>query len=77
MKLVIARMSVKERESLARTPAGRMEDLKYTLGVEIRNQYGLWRGNEKLTVAACGQPCHPDDASMEIIRATWRALQPK
>ncbi len=31
--------------------------------------------SSRLTVSACGQPCHPDDASMRIIEAVWQALQ--
>ena len=44
-------------------------------GTGIRNHYGLWRGNDKLILSACGKPCHPDDASMVIIEAVWQALQ--
>jgi hypothetical protein len=46
-------------------------------GMGIRNHYGLWRGNDKLIVAACGSPCHPDDASQKIIEAVWRKLNEK
>lgn len=42
-------------------------------GTWIRNRYGLWRGNEKLILSACGFRCHPDDASMAIIEALWEA----
>src|SRR5690349_20663002 len=35
-------------------------------GTWIRNRYGLWRGNDKLILSACGFPCHPDEASMKI-----------
>lgn len=42
-------------------------------GTGIRNRYGLWRGNEKLILSACGFRCHPDDASMKIIEALWEA----
>jgi Domain of unknown function (DUF6794) len=44
------------------------------LGLSIRNRYGLWRGNDKLILSACGYQCHPDDASMKIIEAVWQAL---
>jgi hypothetical protein len=44
------------------------------LGLWIRNRYGLWRGNEKLIVSACGFQCHPDDASAKIIEAAWQEL---
>lgn len=44
------------------------------LGTLIRNRYGLWLGNEKLMLAACGYSRHADDASMPIIREAWQAL---
>jgi hypothetical protein len=44
----------------------------FGLGTSIRNRYGLWRGNEKLMISACGSPCHPDEASMTIIEAVWQ-----
>jgi hypothetical protein len=43
--------------------------------MRIRNRYGLWRGNDKLILSACGQPCHPDDASMKIIEAIWEEFR--
>ena len=49
--------------------------LHFGLGMRIRNRYGLWGGNDKLILSACGQPCHPDDASMKIIEAIWQELQ--
>ncbi|WP_456753598.1 DUF6794 domain-containing protein [Bradyrhizobium sp. USDA 4461] len=42
-------------------------------GTWIRNRYGLWRGNDKLILSACGFRCHPEDASMKIIEAVWQA----
>lgn len=48
--------------------------LHFELGTGIRNRYGLWRGNDKLILSACGFRCHPDDASMKIIEAVWEAL---
>lgn len=49
--------------------------LHFGLGLWIRNRYGLWRGNEKLIVSACGFRCHPDDASGKIIDAVWEELR--
>lgn len=45
----------------------------FGFGTWIRNRYGLWRGNDKLILSACGFRCHPDDASMKIIEALWEA----
>jgi hypothetical protein len=62
----------------ARVKITKKEDLiifHHGWGTGIRNYYGLWRGNERLILSACGQPCHPDDASMKIIEAVWQELQ--
>jgi hypothetical protein len=48
--------------------------LHFELGLWIRNRYGLWRGNEKLILSACGFRCHPDEASGKIVDAVWQAL---
>lgn len=42
-------------------------------GTGIRNEFGLWAGNQAL-MADCGVP-HPDDCSMVIIEATWARAQ--
>ena len=44
-----------------------------SLGLGIRNYYGLWNGNYSLLA-----DCHtdvPDGASMVIIEAVWQRLQ--
>src|ERR1700722_13354904 len=46
----------------------------FGLGLQMRNRYGLWRGNEKLALSACGFRCHPDDVSMKILEAVWQEL---
>lgn len=45
----------------------------YGLGVKIRNEYGLWDGNEAL-LNNCGTT-HPDDASMVILERVWQVLK--
>lgn len=46
--------------------------LHFTLGMWIRNNYGLWQGNKAL-LESC-RAFDPDGASMVIIRALWQAL---
>ena len=46
-------------------------------GTGIRNEFGLWKGNDSLIQSACGEQCHPDDASMKIIEAVWAKLHEK
>ena len=40
--------------------------------VNMRNEFGLWQGNEYLT-KSCGT-ANPDDASMVIVNEVWRRL---
>jgi hypothetical protein len=45
----------------------------YTLGLMVRNEFGLRKGNKSLMAE-----CHaedPDDASFVIIKAVWQKLQ--
>ena len=48
-------------------------DLHFSLGMVIRNAFGLHVPWSKL-LASCGV-AHPDDASDVIISKLWRALQ--
>ncbi len=43
------------------------------LGAWIRNNLGLWKGNESL-LESTGAP-NADDASMVIVEAVWRRLR--
>ena len=47
--------------------------LHHTLGRDIRNNFGLWRGNQDL-LNDCGKT-HPDDASHEILEALHKKLK--
>jgi len=51
--------------------------LHATLGVTIRNDFGLWSGNAALLKACGSETLHPDDASMVIIKAARRELRRK
>ena len=48
-------------------------DLHFTLGLAIRNAFGLHDLGSKL-IADCGV-VHPDDASGVIIKELWKKLQ--
>jgi hypothetical protein len=74
---IISLLPEKDRQLVK---AAKKEDLilyHHGWGTGIRNSLGLWRGNQKLLLSACGKPCHPDDASMKIIEAVWESLQNK
>lgn len=56
-----------------------LQDLHFSLAVQIRSQFRLWIGIEAL-MESCrstsgNQNLHIDDASMVIIRALWERLK--
>lgn len=71
---LLPRLYLSEKLMVMTTSEEDITSLHLGFGTMIRNRYGLWRGNEKLVLAACGWSCHPEDASMPIIRAVWQAL---
>jgi hypothetical protein len=72
---IVQRLPEKDKEFVRGTKKEDLIKFHHGWGTGIRNYYGLWRGNDKLIVSACGAPCHPDDASMVIIEAVWTALR--
>ncbi|NIX78020.1 DUF6794 domain-containing protein [Microvirga terricola] len=72
---LVSRLSAENKEILRKTKKDRLILFHHGWGTGIRNHYELWRGNAELIKAACGAPCHPDDASMKIIEAVWAKLQ--
>nr|WP_315467407.1 DUF6794 domain-containing protein [uncultured Undibacterium sp.] len=72
---LLSTMSAESKETVRKTKKDALILFHHGWGTGIRNHYGLWRGNNALIEDACGKPCHPDDASMVIIGAVWKALQ--
>ena len=70
----ILSLSDKEKEIVRNTPAGELDRFHYSLGIWIRNQFGLWRGNKELLKDCGSEKMHPDDASMVIIARVWGKL---
>lgn len=71
----VSRISLRETWTIKQTSEKDVVALYGIFGVQIRNRYGLWRGNDKLILSVCGFPCHPDDASMKIIESVWLKLR--
>jgi len=70
---LLAILSDTEKTYLRASSEADLEQFHFTLGVTVRQQFGLWRGNLALR-QSCG--ClHPDRASIAIIRATWERLR--
>jgi hypothetical protein len=65
--LLISSLSEKERQELINMPEEKLLTLHFTLGMYIRNTFGLLAGNMELLDACCpGWLQHPDEASMVI-----------
>jgi hypothetical protein len=72
---IISKTKKEEILTIINTPRTSLIKYHHSWGAGIRNAYGLWQGNPKLTRSACGGDCHPDTASMKIIEAVWDKLQ--
>lgn len=75
VKDLLSTMSDENKQLVKDTTKENLIRFHFGWGRSIRNHYGMWRGNDELIKAACGKPCHPDDASMVIIEAVWKALR--
>jgi hypothetical protein len=73
---LLAELSPTDRDRLRTLPEDSLWSLHLTLGLDIRNQYGLWRGNVAL-LQSCGQkpPYVPDTCSGLIIMRARERLQ--
>jgi hypothetical protein len=74
-----ANMSLNEEFMLAYMDEVDLTDLHLSLGHDIRDEFGLWAGNEAL-LESCrsesGNPhLHIDDASMVIVRELWEKVK--
>jgi len=75
-EMLIDRLSEEDKLRVKNTKKEDLIGFHHGWGTSIRNDFGLWSGNEKLLRAAChGEICHPDEASMVIIEAVWTRLQ--
>ena len=78
VKRLIANMPLKFKVDLSKMDEGELINLHFTFGAFIRNQFGLWSGNEDL-LNDCRQMSgitfmHPDDAAAFIIGELWERL---
>lgn len=76
-KVVIAALPEAEAAKIAGMPESELIHLHFGLGMWIRNNLGLWQGNDALMqVLREREPgIHPDDASMLIIEHVWLRLR--
>ncbi|MFW5397669.1 MAG: hypothetical protein XXXNARYT_003397 [Candidatus Accumulibacter regalis] len=75
--VVIAALSDEERARITDMAQSELIGLHLGRGTWIRNNIGLWKGNDTLMRAIGeGDPSiHPDDASMVIIEEVWQRLR--
>jgi len=71
--VVIATLSEEEKAVIAAMSKSELIGLHFGLGLWIRNNLGLWKGNWAL-LESTGK-AHADDASMVIVGAVWRRLR--
>lgn len=71
----ISMLSEDDKDAIRKAGRDDLAQLHRSLGRGIRNYYGLWRGNDKLLISACGKPCSAERASGIIIRRVWEALK--
>lgn len=76
---LISEMTLKDKSLMAKMEEYELEDLHYNLGTYIRNNFGLWSGNEKLMESlrkmTDKNDITEDDASAIIINELWKKLK--
>jgi hypothetical protein len=63
----------KDKELIKAMKEDELIGLHFFLGLAIRNNFGLWQGNESLMRELVS--IYPDDASSVLIEAYWKHLQ--
>ena len=72
-------LSVEDKDIIKDMKENDLSELHLSLGTHVRNEYGLWSGNNELMESCCSasgvDELHEDDASTVIISELWRQLQ--
>ena len=76
---LIDELSLKDRTTISNLPEDELINLHISLGEYIRNEFGLWSGNEDLMASCCTiaktDKIHEDTASTIIIEELWKRLR--
>ena len=75
--VVIAALTETEAAKISGMSESELINLHFGVGMWIRNNLGLWQGNDALIQALREREpgIHPDEASMLIIEQVWRRLR--
>ncbi|MDP2644234.1 MAG: hypothetical protein Q8P24_04795 [Desulfobacterales bacterium] len=76
---LIAELPLKDKAILANMTEEELDQPHFTIGNYIRNNFGLWTGNESL-MESCravseNDDLHVDSASIIIIEELWKKLR--
>lgn len=76
---LLADLPLRDRAAIARMEEKELPDLNQSLGLHVRESFGLWSENKELTRACnvgggSGNP-YLDSPSNVIIKALWKRLQ--
>jgi hypothetical protein len=72
---ILLRMDSQSKIEVKNTPRNELYKFYMGWGTGIRNNFGLWRGNNELITSSCGtKECDPEAASMVIICGVWNSL---
>ena len=78
---LVAKLPFKEKSQIAKMGKDDLINLNFSLGLWIKNNFGLWSKNESLIQECCkyhGEDfmyIHEDESSMIIIYELWQRLQ--
>ena len=76
---LITGLSLKDKTTIANMAEIELGTLHLNLGEYIRNEFGLWSGNEDLIKSCCrlagNVNIHQDEASSVIIKEFWKQLR--
>ncbi len=74
VQILIAKLPPEYLEHIAVASEDALAEYHLTLGMTIRNDFGLWCENQDL-LQTIGYGAEADDASAAIIHALWEDLQ--
>ena len=74
ISLLLSTLNADLIEELRKTQEGALHSHHFSLGTIIRNECGLWSGDNSELLKDCGCD-HPDDASGFVLWNLWRELQ--